>query len=73
MRPVWQGHARERSLSRFDVLGAEEVFLTGSGAGLVAVATLDGEIVGGPPGPRPVLDRIAQAFPDFTVERGVEI
>jgi len=62
---------RERSLSRFDLLGADEVFLTGSGAGLVPVATLDGAAVGSPS--RPVLDRIARAFPAYTEEKGVEI
>ncbi len=63
--------ARERSLSRVDLLGADEVFLTGSGAGLVPVATLDGEAIGSKA--RPILDRIAAAFPAYTETRGVEI
>ncbi len=63
--------ARERTLSRFDLLGADEVFLTGSGAGLVPVATLDGETVGSPA--RPVFDRIAEAFPAYRESKGVAI
>jgi branched-chain amino acid aminotransferase len=43
----------ERSLGRFDLLGAAEVFLTGTGARIVPVRTLDGEIIGrGRCGPR---------------------
>lgn len=43
----------ERTLSRFDLLAASEVFLTGSGAaGLVPVRSLDGREIGeGRPGP----------------------
>ncbi len=33
--------AGERSLGRFDLLAADEVFLTGTGARIVPVATLD--------------------------------
>lgn len=33
----------ERTLSRLDVLAADEVFLTGSGAGIVPVKSLDGQ------------------------------
>lgn len=36
----------ERSLGRADVFAADEVFLTGSGAGVVAVRSLDGRTVG---------------------------
>jgi branched-chain amino acid aminotransferase len=35
--------AREQSLSRYDLLTADEVFLTGSGAGIVPVHTLDNQ------------------------------
>jgi len=38
--------ARECSLGRFDLLGADEVFLCGSGARIVPVATLDGQPIG---------------------------
>jgi branched-chain amino acid aminotransferase len=53
--------AQERSLGRFDLLAAEECFLTGSGAGLVGVRSLDGRPIGaGAPGP--VLARLDAAF-----------
>ena len=38
--------AVERSLGRRDVLAADEVFLTGSGAGIVGVRSLDGRAIG---------------------------
>lgn len=37
---------REASLTRVDLLQASEVFLTGTGIGVVAVASLDGETLG---------------------------
>lgn len=36
----------ERSLGRFDLFGADEVFLTGTGARIVPVRSLDGEVIG---------------------------
>ena len=39
--------ARETTLGRFDLFAAEEVFLTGSGAGIVPVRSLDGRPLGG--------------------------
>jgi len=60
----------EQSLGRFDLLGADEVFLTGSGARLVPVATLDGQPIG-TPGRRPVFDRLLEAFDRFSKQRGV--
>ena len=47
---------RERSLSQVDLLAANEVFFTGTGARIVPVASLDGEPIGSPdqaPGSRP--------------------
>ena len=38
--------ARERTLGKFDLFDAEEAFLTGSGAGIVPVTSLDGQPVG---------------------------
>jgi branched-chain amino acid aminotransferase len=38
--------ATERSLGRRDLLAADEVFLTGSGAGVVGVRSLDGRAIG---------------------------
>jgi branched-chain amino acid aminotransferase len=64
---------REETLSRVDLLRADEVFLTGSGARIVPVATLDGQPVGWDdvaPGARPVTRRIVEAFPDFTQAHG---
>jgi branched-chain amino acid aminotransferase len=50
-----------RSLGRFDLLAASEAFLSGSGAGLVPVASLDGRPIGrGAPGP--VYARLREAF-----------
>jgi branched-chain amino acid aminotransferase len=37
--------AEERTLSRVDLLAADEVFLTGSGAGFVPVLSLDGQLI----------------------------
>jgi branched-chain amino acid aminotransferase len=38
--------AHERSIGRADLLAADEVFLTGSGAGVIAVRSLDGRVLG---------------------------
>jgi branched-chain amino acid aminotransferase len=37
----------ERTLGRMDLFGAEEVFMTGTGAGIVRICRLDGERIGG--------------------------
>ena len=61
--------ARERSIGRFDIFAAEECFLTGSGAGLVGVRSLDGRPIGsGAPGP--VLAKLTTAFGDACVALG---
>jgi branched-chain amino acid aminotransferase len=52
--------AAERTLGRFDLFAADEIFLTGSGAGIVPVASLDGQPIGA--GPGPVTRRIRDAF-----------
>jgi len=62
--------ARERSLGRVDLLGADEVFLTGTGARIVPVASLDGAPVG-EPGVHPVTDRLTAAFEAYTERNGV--
>ncbi len=54
---------RERSLGRLDLFAADEVFLTGSGAGLVPVRSLDGRSLGTAPGP--TFKRLADAFPAY--------
>ncbi len=61
--------AHERSLGRYDLFAAEECFLTGSGAGLVGVRSLDGRPIGsGAPGP--LLAKLAAAFDDACVALG---
>jgi len=61
--------ARERSLGRFDLFAANEVFLTGSGAGLVPVRSLDGRSIGAA-GPGPVYEKIWSAFLESAPGRG---
>ena len=39
-------HAAEQTLARYDLLAADEVFLTGTGAGVVSVKSLDGVRIG---------------------------
>jgi len=63
---------RERSLGRMDLLGADEAFLTGSGARIVRIANLDGQPIGGSgPGRGPITTRILEAFPEFAARMGV--
>ena len=60
----------ERSLARVDLLGADEVFLSGTGAGLVPVRSLDGQTIGaGEPGP--VFAKLRAAFLELTKTLGV--
>ncbi len=66
--------AREVTLSRIDLLRADEVFLTGSGAKIVPVASLDSQPIGWddtPPGRRPVTHRILAAFSEYTRTHGI--
>jgi branched-chain amino acid aminotransferase len=51
--------AQERTLGRFDLFASSEAFLSGSGAGLVPVRSLDGERIGGP---GPIFGQIRAAF-----------
>jgi len=51
--------AREQSLARYDLLTADEVFLTGSGAGIVPVRALDGQ-------PIPTPQRVSGALLEHT-------
>jgi len=60
---------REISLGRFDFFAASECFLSGSGAGLVPVRSLDGRSVG-TGGPGPVYEKIRAAFGDALIDRG---
>ncbi len=61
--------ARAQSLGRFDLFAAEEVFLTGSGTGLVPVRSLDGRTIGAG-GPGPVYEKIWSAFLEAAPGRG---
>jgi branched-chain amino acid aminotransferase len=64
--------AREKSLGRFDLLAADEVFLTGSGAGLVPVRCLDARPIGaGCPGP--VFAKLRAAFLDAAPSLGTPL
>ena len=63
--------SREKTLGRFDLFGADEVFLSGTGARIVAVATLDDQEVCGAGAARPVTRRIETAFDELTKELGV--
>jgi branched-chain amino acid aminotransferase len=65
--------AREHTLSRLDLLRADEVFLTGTGARIVPVARLDGQPIGWDdalPGRRPVTRAILDAFRSFSLQNG---
>ena len=58
----------EKHLGRFDLLGADEVFITGSGARVVGIATLDGQQIGNLQ--RPVMQTLVAGFEDYTVRNG---
>ena len=62
--------ASERSLSRTDLLGADEVFLTGTGAGIVPVRSLDGQAIGTGP-PFATADRLRAGYRERTKVLGV--
>jgi len=61
--------AHQRTLGRMDLLGADEVFLTGSGAGIVPVRSLDGRDIG-TKCPGPCYEAIRTAFLKQAPERG---
>jgi len=59
--------ASERTLGRMDLFSAEEVFLTGTGARIVPVRSLDAAVVGVKP-PGPVTRQLDAAFAEFVKE-----
>jgi len=62
----------ERALGRMDVFSAEEAFLTGTGAGIVSVSRLDGEVIGDG-NERALTERLGEAYRRATTPRtGVE-
>ncbi len=63
---------RERSMGRLDLLGASEAFLTGSGARIVPVRSLDTELIGEVT-PGPVTTRLRAAFFEFAKLNGTPI
>jgi branched-chain amino acid aminotransferase len=50
----------ERNFSLADVYGADEAFITGTFAGLSAVAQIDGRVIG--TGNKPILARLQQLY-----------
>lgn len=62
------GALEVRPLTRYEVLAAEEVFLSGSGAGLVGVASLDDTPIGD--GRRPMLEALAAAVTAYSRAEG---
>lgn len=60
----------ERTLSRTDLVAADEVFLTGTGAGIVPVRSLDGQPIGAG-APFPVAERLRTAYLERTKVLGV--
>lgn len=58
-----------RPLTRYDLLNCSEIFLAGSGAGLVAVASLDDTACGGLE--RPLLATMRGAYTAYAHEHGV--
>jgi len=64
--------AEQRTLGRYDLLAAEEVLLTGSGARIVAVGSLDGREIG-KGGPGPITRSLCQAFEQYARSTGTPI
>jgi branched-chain amino acid aminotransferase len=61
--------AREQTLGRFDLFAADEVFVTGSAAGLVPIRSLDGRPIGNSD-PGPIYAKIREAFLETAPSRG---
>jgi len=66
--------SEERTLGRYDLIAADEVFLTGSGAKVVPVASLDGARIGGGEA-GPLTQKLMAAFDRFArdPENGTEL
>jgi branched-chain amino acid aminotransferase len=61
--------AQERTLGRIDLLGADEAFLSGSGAGIVPIRSLDGVLLKSVPGP--LTDKLRAAYLECARSEGV--
>jgi branched-chain amino acid aminotransferase len=64
--------AQERSLGRVDLFRADEVFLTGTGIGIIGVRELDGQPVGGG-APGPATARIRAAYEELARSSGTPV
>ena len=64
--------AAERTLGRLDLLAADEVFLTGTGAGIVPVRSLDGRNLKRP-APGPITQRLTKAFQELVATTGTPV
>jgi branched-chain amino acid aminotransferase len=62
--------ASVRTLSRADLLCADELFLTGTGAGIVPVRSLDGQAIGSGP-PFATVERLRAAYAELAKTLGV--
>ena len=62
--------ARQSSLTRYDILQADEVFVSGTGARMVPVATLDGQTIGHTQ-ERPITAHLADALHSYSQTHGV--
>ena len=72
----WQSElgipAREQTLGRFDLLGAEEAFLSGTGVGIAPVRSLDGQAIGVKV-PGPITEKIALRFSELVRSQGTPV
>lgn len=62
--------ALEQTLGRYDLLSAEEVFLTGSGVGIQPVRSLDGQRIGDQI-PGPVTSKLGAAYTELVHTEGI--
>ena len=69
LAPSLDLRAGERTLSRADLLRADEVFITGTGVGIVPVRSLDGQPIG-EGGPGPAASRLRAAYTDLARSSG---
>lgn len=63
---------REEPLGRQDLFAADEVFLTGTGAGIAAVRSLDGRVLRGR-APGPLTEKLASAYLERVRSEGVPL
>jgi branched-chain amino acid aminotransferase len=72
LAPVMGLRQREEPLGRQDLFQADEVFLTGTGAGVAGVRSLDGRSLRGP-APGPLTDKLARAYLERVRSEGVPV